>query len=222
MEAALYNSRIGQLATICVASLSMTVATEAYVAEPVAAENTLSPTSTRGTAAVLSEQKCANVAERAPKVKHALHMVYAGIRPFTGFRHSQATVGAFEYPDMPESCAPNMVRGVVGRIQMLRDGHWVQIENETVGGWTKNDGGVARVIVAPTHADPGFDYVFNDCVDGKFHDVRIEMQARLRDGTPKKIVGEKEYIFQVSVQGNCTEAARSKRIAEEQQKSFYG
>lgn len=222
LERVFRNSRIGQLATVAVASLGVASAAEAYVAEPVAAENVPGTTSTAGTSAFLSEQECAKVAEEKPKIKHPLHMVYAGIRPFTGSRHSQATIGALEYPDMPEGCAPERVRGVIGRIQMLRNGHWVQIENETVGGWTKSDGGVSRVIVAPTHADPGSGYLFNDCVDGKFHDVRIEMKARFRSGDPKKTVSEKDYIFDVAVQGNCSKAAQSKRIAEEQQKSIYG
>jgi hypothetical protein len=179
-------------------------------------------TSTPGGSAIPSKQDCARIAEEKPKIKHPLHMVYAGIRPFTGSRHSQATLGAFEYFDMPNGCAPNEVRGVVGRIQMLRDGQWVQIENETIGGWTRSEGGVSRVIVAPTHADPGSGYLFNDCVNGKFHEVRIAIKARLRSGDPKKTAGEKDYIFPVNVQGNCSKAAQSKRVAEEQQKALYG
>jgi hypothetical protein len=166
-----------------------------------------------------NEQSC-DTALAEPAIVHPLHMSQAGIRPYTGWRHPQAAVGSLGYPGV--SCVNDM-RAASGRIQSLRDGHWGPIWGQSVGSWAGSEGGVSRIIVQPGHADPGYGYLFNDCIPGKgFHPVRIVLELMLKNRETKAVTGEKQYILNVPVNGNCKAALRSKQIAQKQMEHNYG
>lgn len=172
---------------------------------------------------VTGAQQGCDTALDEPTIVHPLRMSQAGIRPYTGWRHSQAVTGSFEYPNVACS-AENETRVASGRVQSFRNGHWGPIWGQSVGSWTENDGGVSRIIAQPGHADPGYGYLFNDCAPGQgFHPVRIVLDLMLKeDGDPTVVAGKKEYIFRLPVKGNCNAAHQSKQIAEKQMKHNYG
>ena len=167
-----------------------------------------------------TSQECTDTILARPAIVHPLHMNQAGIRPFTGPRHSQAVSGSLGYPDA--SCTDD-IRVASGRIQDFRNGRWSPIWGQSVGSLIGNDEGVSRIIVDPGHADPGYRYLFNDCMPGKgFHPVRIVLSLMLKDRETKAIDDEEQYILHVPVRGNCDAARHSRQVAEKQMEENYG
>jgi hypothetical protein len=108
-------------------------------------------------------------------------------------------------------------------LEARRNGRWRPTLHQGIGGWSGNEGGTSNVIFIPGHADPGYEYLFNDCVPGKgFSPVRIALEAKLKNSETKQIVAQEAYILKVSVSGKCRAAKKSRQIAEKQMAQNYG
>lgn len=110
LETAFRNSRLGQMATVGVASLSVAGAAEAYAADPVGAVN--SPVVNSGLV--------------MPKTVYA-DMYSAGAEPFTipgKLGPQQATWVVVDYPTTSEAFNDAYVRVGKGAVEKGVDGHW--------------------------------------------------------------------------------------------------
>lgn len=213
------NSNLGRKAVALAASLTMLggAGEQALNPEPVSAE-TNTPAQSSTPPENYTEEDV-NLALAQPAQAGPIHMIQAGIRPYTGWRYSQAVVGSLRYPEIN----PNLIRTASGRLQDFRKGEWRFFYGGDPGGWQDSDGGLSTVFSRPGHADPGYRYLFNDCVPGKgFRHVRLIIDLVIRDAISKGILGDEEYIYPVPIQGNCAKARRSSQIAERQMEKNYG
>lgn len=213
------NSHLGRKALALAASLTLLGGAGEQALNPNSVNAESTPAQNSTSPATYTEQDI-DLALAQPAVVNPLRMRQAGIRPYTGWHWSQAVVGAVQYPEIEN---PNLIRNASGRLQDFRKGAWRFLYGGSPGGWQGNFGGASDVFSRPSHADPGYRYLFNDCVPGKgFHPVRLILDLVVKDAETKDVIGDKEYIYPVPVQGNCAAARRSSRIAEKQMEKNYG
>jgi hypothetical protein len=113
---------------------------------------------------------------------------------------------------------PEVVIGVAGialargELEMLRGGRWIRTYYGTTG-WQGLEAGKARVHTGGGHPDaPGRAPEYNDCVDGRFHAVRITILTSLTRPALNRTEGRRQWRFPVSVHGSCA-ARRDPRSA---------
>lgn len=167
-------------------------------------------------------QRCLSAALLRPKVVRPPRMIRAGIWPNTGFRYEQAVVGALGYGAMPEECAGRYARISGGDVQMLRKGRWVTTRRSAAG-WAGGEGGTARVITGGGHPDdPRSAFIYNACMHGRFHKVRLRVVTSLTRPALGTTEGRREWRLPVPVHGSCSRAAVSAKRVRKLQHELFG
>jgi hypothetical protein len=226
LETAFRNSRLGQLATIGVASLGMASAAEGYMAQPVGAENVPGATSTPDASTTPSRQECIQKGLAKPALEKPPVMNHAGIRPFTPHHYYiQNISGELGYPDVSAYCPPELglARVSHGQIEMeAPNGHetWAPLGPPNNPVHIGNASGESELNYSPSHAWP--DSVFNGCFDGKFRKVRVVLTESLKDTQHHKVVKDREYTMSVPVHGSCVAAEESARATKNIRQNWGG
>lgn len=214
LEAAFRNSRVGQLATVAVASLGVASAAEAYTAEPVGAENV--PAHASSYEPQPSEQECVRAGTARPSFPVKPVMWHAGIR-LGDPRHVpyQLVRGTIALPAMPDGCAPRYERIMSGKLWMQDRYNLSRWKRPILGNQPGHAGNTSlnsTFIEFNPSAWP--DLAYNTCInDGRWLKVKYTLDMQVRDETNRDTVGEHTYTVPVPVRGSCKSAAVSARWA---------
>ena len=166
--------------------------------------------------------ECLAKALARPRVTRALKMIHPGIWPDTGRPYEQAVGGQFAYEAVPAACAERYERSARGELEMLRGGHWIRTYYGATG-WVGLDAGKAPVRTGGGHPDaPGRAPEYNNCVDGRFHEVRITILTSLTRPALNKNEGRRRWRFPVAVHGSCAAASRSEQRVHKLQEELFG
>lgn len=167
-------------------------------------------------------RQCLAKALARPRVTRALKMIHPGIWPDTGPPYEQEVGGQFAYGAVPAACAERYQRTARAQLEMLRGGHWIRTYYDTTG-WTGLGAGKALVHTGGGHPDaPGRAPEYNDCVGGRFHEVRITVLTSLTRPALNKVEGRRRWRFPVAVHGSCAAASRSEQRVHKLQEELFG
>jgi hypothetical protein len=204
------------LATIGIASLGVTSAAEAYTAEPVGAENVPGVASTPGSSAASLKEECIRAGLKRPKIEKPPVMDHAGIRPFTPHHYYiQNISGKFGYSLMPPGCGPLWERVSHGQIKMEKKGDprtMIKLGAPNNPVYIGNQKGESELNYGPSHAWP--DYLFNECVDGRFQRVQLLLTESLKNTRTHEVEAKRDFTINVPVHGSCAAAEESAEVTK--------